>query len=58
MKKLFFFLAVAALTSFAACKSGETKSDATADTTVQTTTVDTLQSTTTTTTTVADSTAK
>jgi len=33
MKKLLFFLAIAALTSFAACKSGETKVDATADTT-------------------------
>lgn len=33
MKKLFFLLAVAGLTSFAACKSGETKSEATADTT-------------------------
>jgi hypothetical protein len=35
MKKLFFLLAVAGLTSFAACKSGETKVEATADTTVQ-----------------------
>lgn len=33
MKKLFFLLAIAGLASFAACKSGETKSDATADTT-------------------------
>jgi hypothetical protein len=33
MKKLFFLLAVAGLFSFAACKSGETKVDATADTT-------------------------
>ena len=33
MKKLFFLLAVAGLTSFAACKSGETKVEATADTT-------------------------
>jgi len=32
MKKLFFLLAVAGLTSFAACKSGETKVEATADT--------------------------
>jgi hypothetical protein len=35
MKKLFFLLAVAGLISFAACKSGETKSEATADTTAQ-----------------------
>jgi len=35
MKKLLFFLAVAGLISFAACKSGETKVEATADTTVQ-----------------------
>jgi len=36
MKKLFFLLAVAGLTSFAACKSGETKVEATTeDTTVQ-----------------------
>jgi len=41
MKKLFFLLAIAGLTSFAACKSGETKSDATADTTVKTEVVDT-----------------
>ena len=33
MKKLFFLLAIAGLISFAACKSGETKSEATADTT-------------------------
>ncbi len=33
MKKLLFVLAVAGLTSFAACKSGETKVEATADTT-------------------------
>ncbi len=33
MKKLFFLLAVAGLTSFAACKSGDTKVEATADTT-------------------------
>jgi hypothetical protein len=33
MKKLLFLLAVAGLTSFAACKSGETKVEATADTT-------------------------
>jgi hypothetical protein len=36
MKKLFFLLAVAGLTSFAACKSGETKVEATADTTATT----------------------
>ena len=42
MKKLFFLLAIAGLTSFAACKSGETKSEATADTTqVQAATTDT-----------------
>jgi hypothetical protein len=41
MKKLLFFVAVAGLISFAACKSGETKSEATADTTVQTAPVDT-----------------
>ena len=35
MKKLFFVLAVAGLTSFAACNSGESKSEATADTTAQ-----------------------
>ena len=35
MKKLLFLLAVAGLISFAACKSGETKSEATADTTAQ-----------------------
>ena len=35
MKKLFFLLAVAGLTSFAACKSGETKVEVTADTTAQ-----------------------
>ena len=58
MKKLFFFLAIAALTSFAACKSGETKSDATADTTMKSTTVDTTMSTTTTTTTVSDTVKK
>jgi hypothetical protein len=33
MKKLLFLLAIAGLISFAACKSGETKADATADTT-------------------------
>lgn len=32
MKKLLFLLAVAGLISFAACKSGETKVEATADT--------------------------
>jgi hypothetical protein len=42
MKKLFFLLAIAGLASFAACKSGETKSEATADTTqVQAATTDT-----------------
>jgi hypothetical protein len=35
MKKLFFFLAIAGIISFAACKSGETKSEATADSTAQ-----------------------
>lgn len=35
MKKLFLFLAVAGLISFAACKSSETKTEATADTTAQ-----------------------
>jgi len=35
MKKLLFFLAIAGLVSFAACKSGENKTDATADTTAQ-----------------------
>jgi hypothetical protein len=35
MKKLLFLLAVAGLISFAACKSGETKVEATADTTAQ-----------------------
>ena len=33
MKKLLFLLAVAGLISFAACKSGETKVEATADST-------------------------
>ncbi|MBK7213232.1 MAG: hypothetical protein IPH88_08080 [Bacteroidales bacterium] len=33
MKKLLFLLAVAGMISFVACKSGETKSEATADTT-------------------------
>jgi len=41
MKKLFFFLAIATLTSFAACKSGETKVEATADTTQVEAAVDT-----------------
>jgi len=41
MKKLLFLLAVAGMISFAACKSGETKSEATADTTVQQAPVDT-----------------
>jgi len=35
MKKLLFLLAVAGLISFAACKSGETKTEATADSTAQ-----------------------
>jgi len=35
MKKLLFLLAVAGLISFAACKSGETKVEATADSTAQ-----------------------
>jgi len=35
MKKFLFLLAVAGLISFAACKSGETKTEVTADTTVQ-----------------------
>ena len=35
MKKLLFLLAVAGLISFAACKSGETKVEATADSTDQ-----------------------
>jgi uncharacterized lipoprotein len=35
MKKLFLFLAVVGLISFAACKSSETKTEATADTTAQ-----------------------
>jgi hypothetical protein len=52
MKKLLFFLAIAALTSFAACKSGETKVDATADTTKVEASVDT------TVTPVADTTVK
>jgi hypothetical protein len=41
MKKLLFLLAVAGLISFAACKSGETKVDATADTSAQMAPVDT-----------------
>jgi hypothetical protein len=41
MKKLLFLLAVAGLISFAACKSGETKSEATADTTQVEAAVDT-----------------
>lgn len=41
MKKLLFFLAIAALTSFAACKSGETKVEATADSTKVEASVDT-----------------
>ncbi|HNX43998.1 MAG TPA: hypothetical protein PLJ84_12520 [Bacteroidales bacterium] len=42
MKKLFLFFAVAGLISFAACKSSENKTEATADTTAQVeTTVDT-----------------
>lgn len=35
MKKLFFLLAVAGLISFAACKSGETKVEATLEDTIQ-----------------------
>lgn len=35
MKKVFLFLAVAGLIAFAACKSSETKTEATADTTAQ-----------------------
>lgn len=35
MKKFLFLLAVAGLISFAACKSGETKTEVTADTTAQ-----------------------
>ncbi len=34
MKKLFLFLAVAGLISFASCKSGETKAEASEDTTM------------------------
>jgi len=34
MKKLLFLLAVAGMISFVACKTGENKADATADTTV------------------------
>jgi hypothetical protein len=41
MKKLLFLLAVAGLISFAACKSGETKVEATADTTAVQAAVDT-----------------
>lgn len=42
MKKLLFLLAVAGMISFVACKSGENKTDATADTTaVQEAPVDT-----------------
>jgi len=42
MKKLLFLLAIAGVTSFAACNSGETKSDATTDsTTVKSEVVDT-----------------
>jgi hypothetical protein len=37
MKKLLFLLAVAGLVSFAACKSGETKTEATEDSTAVTT---------------------
>ncbi len=43
MKKLLFLLAVAGLTSFAACKSGETKVEATADTTAVAAPADTTQ---------------
>jgi len=35
MKKFLFLLAVAGLISFAACKSGETKTEVTADSTSQ-----------------------
>jgi len=41
MKKVFFLLAVAGLISFASCKSGEKKADATADTTAVQAAVDT-----------------
>ncbi|MEI8046493.1 MAG: hypothetical protein WCI92_03870 [Bacteroidota bacterium] len=41
MKKLLFLLAIAGLTSFAACNSGGTKVEATADTTQVEATVDT-----------------
>lgn len=44
MKKLFFLLTIVGLMAFASCKSSESKSDATADTTAQvdsTVTVDT-----------------
>ena len=41
MKKLFFLLAIAGLASFAACKSGETKVEATADSTQVEAAVDT-----------------
>jgi hypothetical protein len=41
MKKLLFLLAVAGMISFVACKSGENKTEATADTTVQQAPVDT-----------------
>lgn len=37
MKKLLFLLAVAGLISFAACKSGETKTEGTEDSTAVTT---------------------
>jgi len=35
MKKTLFFLAIAGLISFASCKSGENKAEATADSTAQ-----------------------
>jgi hypothetical protein len=41
MKKLLFLLAIAGLISFAACKSGETKVEATADSTQVEAAVDT-----------------
>jgi len=41
MKKLLFLLAVAGLVSFAACKSGETKVEATADSTQMEAPIDT-----------------
>lgn len=40
MKKMLFLLAIVGLISFASCKSGETKADATADTTMVNVVVD------------------